>query len=293
MTLPQQFPYNLRPKLLALSFGVVAAAIALFYFEGGPVQHRRLLWLGAVLGIFYSLLAARTFLFRRALLLTETELVLPTGVGRLRSRYIPYSNIRRVWQIQIVRMTILRLETDLGNFEIASGMLADFQTYIAIANFLHFHAESNAASRTILPSGSSQIYLGPKMGKINVAAYGMALGTLGQALMLARRPGAYPSWAMFLLLLGPWILVHLISFCKVPPCGPKRFAQILSISMWWYSFDTLCCELLWVFAPTSTSRLSVAVFAHAFAYGGATSFIVLIRAVRAARTFAENRPETA
>jgi hypothetical protein len=172
-------------------------------------------------------------------------------------------------------------------------MLTDYQTYVSIANFLRSHAQSNADSQTILQSKEAQIGVGPKMGKINVAAYGMALGTIGQALLLARRFGAFPSWALFLPLLGPWILVHVISFCRVAPCGPKRFAHILISSMWWYSFDTLVCELLWMFAPTGNSRFADAVVAHAFAYGGAISFIALIRAVREARTFAENHPESA
>jgi hypothetical protein len=72
---------------------------------------------------------------------------LPSGVGRLRSRYIPYSNIRRVWQIRRVGMPILRLATDQGKFGIVSGMLADYHTYVAIANFLHSHAQSDSASR--------------------------------------------------------------------------------------------------------------------------------------------------
>ena len=293
MKLPEQFPYNLRPKLLALSFGIVVAAIALFYFEGGSVEHRRLLWLGAALGVFFSLVAARTFLFRCFLVLTERELILPSGMGRLRSRQIPYSNIRRVWQIQLVGMPILRLETDQGNFEIASGMLNDYQTYVAVANFLRTYAQSNAANRTILQSEPVQIYLGPTMGKINVAAYGMAFGAVGHGLLLGRRFGAFPTWPIFMLLLAPWMLAHAISFCRVAPCGPRRFALLLSIAIGWYSLNTLVCELLWVSAPTAAHRISDAVIAHAIAYGGAISFIVLIRAIRAARTFAARHPESA
>jgi len=292
MTLPQQFSYNLRPKLLALSFGTVVAAMVLFGFEGSPADHRRLLWVGAFLGAFFSLLGARTFLFRRVLILTDTELVLPTGVGRLKPRCIPYSNIRCVWQTQIVRMSILRLDTDLGNFEIASGMLTDHQTYVAIANFLHSQAQSNAGSQTILPGKPDENYSGPKMGTINVAAYGMALGAIGQALLLTRRLGAFPIWPIFVLLLGPWILAHVISFCRVAPSGPRRFALLLSVAIWWYSFDTTVCELLWMSA-TAASRIADAAIAHAIAYGGASSFIVLIRAVRSAKTFAENHPESA
>jgi hypothetical protein len=63
--------------------------------------------------------------------------------------------------------------------------------------------------------------------------------------------------------------------------------------MCWYSLDTIVCELLWISAPMATSRVVDGVIAHAIAYGGAISFIVLIRAVRYVRTFAENDPESA
>ena len=130
------------------------------------------------------------------------------------------------------------------------------------------------------------------MGKINVAAYGMALGVIGQSLLLAPRFGHVSLWA-FLPLLGPWLLAHVISFCRVAPCGPRLFALLLSASMWWYLLDTLVCELLWMLAPTAASRVPLAVIAHAIAYGGASSFMVLVRTVREARTFAENHPESA
>jgi len=146
-TLPQQFPYSPRPRLLALSLGGVIAAIAIYYFDGAPAAHSSLLWLAANSALILGLVASRASFFRRFLLLTESGKDLPTGVGRLRSRYIPYSNIRRVWQIQRVGMPILRLATDQGKFDIVSGMFADYHTYVAIANFPHSHAQSDSAGR--------------------------------------------------------------------------------------------------------------------------------------------------
>jgi len=146
MTLPQEFPYNPRPKLVAWWSGSVFAAIAVFYFESGSANHHRLLWFGVICGIFFGFIAARAFVLRRFLLLTESGLVLPTGVGRLRSKYIPYSDIRRVWQVQIVGMPVLQLATDEGKFEIVSGLISDYRTYVAIADFLHSRAQKYPAT---------------------------------------------------------------------------------------------------------------------------------------------------
>ena len=119
------------------------------------------------------------------------------------------------------------------------------------------------------------------MGKINIAGFALSLGAVGQALLLAHWIGSVSL--LVVALLGPYLLVHVISFCRVAPCGPGRFAQILIIAMAWYSFDTFACELVWLLAPTRRSDTIVAAIAHALCYGSAISFIVLIPAVRDAR----------
>jgi len=118
------------------------------------------------------------------------------------------------------------------------------------------------------------------MGQINISAFGLAFGAVGQALLLGNFLDRVPDRLVFVLLLGPWLLVYAISFCKVAPCTPKRFAQLLIIAMAWYSLDTLICELVWLLVPTSRSRMYPAAIPHMLCFGAALAFIVLTRAIR-------------
>jgi hypothetical protein len=124
-----------------------------------------------------------------------------------------------------------------------------------------------------------------RMGRINIAGWALFIGAVGQALLLGHLTDRVPSWLVFVPLSGPWLLVYVISFCRVAPCGPHRFAQLLVIAMTWYSFNTFMCELVWLFHPTGRSRMYGAAIPHALCYGSAVSFIVLVRAVRDARNY--------
>ena len=131
------------------------------------------------------------------------------------------------------------------------------------------------------------------MGTINIAGWALLIGAMGQALMLGGFIKTIPFWLIFVPLLGPWLLVYVISFCRVAPCGPRRFARLLTIAMTWYSTDTLVCESVWLFVPASHSHIYPAAIPHALSYGSAVSFIVLLRAVRDARKYATDHPESA
>jgi hypothetical protein len=129
------------------------------------------------------------------------------------------------------------------------------------------------------------------MGKINVASWVLLLGAVGQALLLGHLMDRVPHWLIFVPLYGPWLLAYVISFCRVAPCGPGRFAQLLIFAMAWYSFDAIACELVWLLVPASHSQIYSAVIPHALCWGSAFSFIVLIRGVRDAREYRFNHPE--
>ena len=92
-------------------------------------------------------------------------------------------------------------------------------------------------------------------------------------------------------MLGPWLVGHVISFCRVAPCGPGRFAQILIFAMAWYSADALVAESIWLLAPASRSQMYSAVIPHVLCWGSAFNFIVLIRGVRNAREYQAHNPE--
>jgi hypothetical protein len=129
------------------------------------------------------------------------------------------------------------------------------------------------------------------VGKINVASWALLLGAVGHALLLGRLMDRVPHWLLFVPLFGPWLLGYVISFCRVAPCGPGRFAQILIVAIAWYSINTFACELIWLLVPASRSQMYSAVIPHALCLGSAFSFIVLIRAVRDAREYRTNHPE--
>jgi hypothetical protein len=129
------------------------------------------------------------------------------------------------------------------------------------------------------------------MGRINIAGFALAAGAVGQNLLLGQLVDRGPSWLIFASLFGPWLLVYVISFCRVAPCGPGRFAQILIFAMAWYSVNTFVCELVWLLVPAGRSQMYSAAIPHALCYGSALSFIVLIRAVRAARNYQDTAPE--
>ena len=123
------------------------------------------------------------------------------------------------------------------------------------------------------------------MGRVNIAGWALLFGAVGQTLLLGHSIDRVPTWLVFVPLLGPWLLVYVISFCRVAPCGPGRFAQMLIIAMAWYSLNTLACELVWLLVPTGRSHIYGAAIPHALCYGSALSFIELIRAVRDLRKY--------
>ena len=123
---------------------------------------------------------------------------------------------------------------------------------------------------------------------INIAAFALAFGALGQALLLGHLTDRIPFWLVFIPLWMPGLLIYVISFCRVAPCGPRRFAQLLIVAMAWYSIDTVVCELLWLLIPSARSHTYSAAIPHTLCYGSAVSFMVLIRGVRIARTHQKN-----
>jgi hypothetical protein len=131
------------------------------------------------------------------------------------------------------------------------------------------------------------------MGRVNICGYVLGLGAVGQSLLLGNAIHKVPFWVVFIPLLVPFLMVHVISFCRVAPCGPRRFAQILTIAMAWYIADTLVCQLVWGLIPAARSHVYSAIIPHVLAYACAGSFIILVRAVRDAQQYAIDHPENA
>ena len=112
------------------------------------------------------------------------------------------------------------------------------------------------------------------MGRVNITGYVLGFGAVGQSLLLGHAVRGIPPWLNFTPLLLPFLFLHVVSFTRVSPCGPLRFAQILTIAMAWYVADTFACELIWLLFPAARSHVYSAILPHLIAYGSAVSFIV-------------------
>jgi hypothetical protein len=101
-----------------------------------------------------ALLTVRRLAFKRCLFLDGDALIVPSGFLRVRNARVPYTSIKRVWQSSFPLMAVLCITTHRGKFEIVAGMLADGDSYIAVANFLHSRAQDNLRGSSAQSTGS-------------------------------------------------------------------------------------------------------------------------------------------
>jgi len=147
MDLPQQYPYNPRPRLI-----VVVAGAGLIWIVMGRVLLGRLptgfaLWFGVAPIILAGVLAVRRASLDRRLLLDIDEMVLPTGLLQTGTVRVPYADIQRVWRHYLPGAVVLRVATERRTLEIFSGLLPNAGSYLAIEDFLSLKAKENAANR--------------------------------------------------------------------------------------------------------------------------------------------------
>lgn len=100
-------------------------------------------WFGLVPILFGLLLVLRRLTFHRTLRLDCDALLLPTGFLRVRTAWVPYNSIERVWQTNIPWMAVLCIATKNGKFEVLSGMLPDADSYLAVRDFLTSQANDH------------------------------------------------------------------------------------------------------------------------------------------------------
>lgn len=130
------------------------------------------------------------------------------------------------------------------------------------------------------------------MSKLHVASWGLMLGSLGHLACLTQfiPSSGWPYRCVAALVFVPWLTVYTISFCKQPPCGPRRFRHLLIFAMSWYALMTAISETLNLLVrPTSVEHFPI-VIARALMYCGALTFMVFIKACRTIRGY-ENAVE--
>ena len=87
------------------------------------------------------------------------------------------------------------------------------------------------------------------------------------------------------VLLLPWLIVNAISFCKIPPCGPRSFRRCLLIVMCWYALVCIVAEGIEFFIPNlPEGKVSLTVM-RILMYFGVLSFIPFTYAYVAFRRY--------
>lgn len=118
------------------------------------------------------------------------------------------------------------------------------------------------------------------MGRLNIASMGLWLGALGQALVLfSAGTGRLFSALGFCLLLIPWLIVFTITFCRVPPFGPRPFMRCLTVSLAWYAVASVVAVLTTLVRVAHNSVWSESVISTVLICAGSLSFIPLLKAV--------------
>jgi hypothetical protein len=141
MNLPIQYSYNLRLPYLALGTGSGFALLAMIGLENGSWPHGLILCVGLLpigLGLFAIV---RGILFDSFLVMDKDALLVPTGLGRVRAKRIPYTSIERVWETHLPWTVVLNVATKEGKkFEVVSTMLPKASDYVDIGKFLYAQA---------------------------------------------------------------------------------------------------------------------------------------------------------
>jgi hypothetical protein len=142
MNLPRQYSYNLRWWFIGLSVGSGLALLTIVAFECGCWPHGFGLWFGLIPivgGLFHTV---RRLAFNCQLVLDNDTVAFPTGLGRIRTKRVPYSSIERVWEICLpLKTVVLCIGTSEGKFEVVSMMLPDTASYIEVGKFLYAQVE--------------------------------------------------------------------------------------------------------------------------------------------------------
>jgi len=123
------------------------------------------------------------------------------------------------------------------------------------------------------------------MNQLSIASWGLFIGAIGQGLFYGNLLPHLSAWIVNGISLLPWLVVFVISFCKVASFGPRPFRYCLVFAMCWYTVVTLLAEALYLVArPAASEHVSI-IAARVPTYLGLLSFIVFIRVVFALRRY--------
>ena len=161
MNLPQQYPYNSRWRNFLIGLLLFGGGSYWFYYMTshlnesagpfsviplvlGPSGAALFYWILAAMSAVFTLMilftTARQFFIHQILELGKDAIVLPRGVFKTRNIRIPYQEIDRVWETEISGHKSLFLTVGGRQWKIASSLLPDMASYIAIRDYLSSYA---------------------------------------------------------------------------------------------------------------------------------------------------------
>ena len=123
------------------------------------------------------------------------------------------------------------------------------------------------------------------MNQLSIASLGLFIGAIGQGVFYGYLFPHLPMWIVTGISLFPWLIVFVISFCKVAPFGPRPFRYCLVFAMCWYTVVTLLAETLYLLTRPAASKHFSIIVARVPTYLGLLSFIVFVRVVFALRRY--------
>jgi hypothetical protein len=128
------------------------------------------------------------------------------------------------------------------------------------------------------------------LGVLNIASFTLALGAIGQMLLLGMPSSHVLTRIMFALFLVPWLTIFTVSFCRRAPIGPRGFRNCLSFAMCWYVVATVLVETRYRLLPAWPNQHVQVVTAQALIGLGAAGFVVFIRSWLSLRLYEASKP---
>jgi hypothetical protein len=120
------------------------------------------------------------------------------------------------------------------------------------------------------------------MGRLNITSLGLALGSVGQTLLVAPVFTRFGRLA-FAVALVPWLITYTITFCRQPPCGIRAFRKTLWFSLGWHAAVTILAEMLQFFFRTPALDKTQFFVARCLMYSSLVSYVVFIRVCHSLR----------
>jgi hypothetical protein len=135
--------------------------------------------------------------------------------------------------------------------------------------------------RAFYPRGNSHFM----MNQLSIVSWGLFIGAIGQGVFYGYLFPHLPTRIVTGISLLPWLIVFVISFCKVAPFGPRPFRYCLVFAMCWYTGVTLLAETLYLLTRPAASKHFSIIVARIPTYLGLLSFIVFVRVLFALRRY--------